>query len=117
MRMGPESIIPPNKQTRKEYLRGGGNTGAGGSYDSSTSYLDSPGGGDGSGSPGGQGGVQFALASESMGGGTVLFGSPGSNNAHTTHPFDAHGSLTVSPLLVVVVVVVAATAVIFIITG
>ena len=74
VRMGPESIVPPNKQTRKEYLRGGG--GVGGSYDSS--YLDSPGAGSGSASQGGPGGVQFALASE-------LFRSPGRNNTQMTH--------------------------------
>ena len=75
MRMGPESIVPPNKQTRKEYLRGGGGGGSGGSY-LDASYLDSPGAGSGSVSPGGPGGVQFAIVSE-------LFGSPGRSNKHT----------------------------------
>ena len=73
VRMGPESVIPPNKQTRKEYLRGGER-----SFDS-MSYMDSPTGvGSGLASPGGPGGVQFAVASQ-------LFASPGRINLDILH--------------------------------
>ena len=39
-RFGPEAVVPPGKQSRREYLRGVGTTG---SFDASASYLDSPG--------------------------------------------------------------------------